>query len=195
MENTCNTLGSDFWAGGVGGGVNLDLCAWGADLGWEAPWVWWDGDTNHMGLACLLGIVEYVIGGDATLVQLVRDCAWLGVCMGFLEWAIAGIDGRTASELHCLQASTTFVLIIEGIMGFASVITESESLITWGLLFDDCNGIGFRASISLLEQCETGRGKNDKSTRVDKTQWQESKMTTQERRVKSTWTGTRGTSL
>ena len=32
MENTCNTLASDFWAGGGGGGVNLDLCAWGADL-------------------------------------------------------------------------------------------------------------------------------------------------------------------
>jgi len=42
----------------------------------------------------------------------------------------------------------------------------------------------------LLEQRETGsnkgvgkiisRGKNDESTRVDKTQWEESKMTTQE---------------
>jgi len=45
-------------------------------------------------------------------------------------------------------------------------------------------------SSSMLEQRETGsnkgvgkiisRGKNDESTRVDKTQWQESKMTTQE---------------
>ena len=44
-----------------------------------------DGDTNRMGLACLLGIVEDVIGGHATLVRLVRDRAWLGVCVGDLE--------------------------------------------------------------------------------------------------------------
>jgi len=46
MENTCNTLASDFWTGGGGGGVNLDLCAWAEMMtqiawGWHAYWELW----------------------------------------------------------------------------------------------------------------------------------------------------------